>query len=66
LSNEFYEFLLNDTSKRARFYRWAKKMKKKWNIQEEKLIISIITIVTVSIISAIVPIYILPFYSTKA
>ncbi len=63
LSNDLYEFLLNDTSKRACFYRWAKKMKKKWNIKEEKLIISIIAIVIVSIITAILPVYVLPLYS---
>jgi hypothetical protein len=27
--NDLHEFLLNDTSKRARFYRWTNKMKKK-------------------------------------
>jgi hypothetical protein len=62
-SNDLHEFLLNDTSKRARFYRWTHKMKKKWNIKEEKLIISIIFIVMMSIASAIILHYILPIYS---
>jgi hypothetical protein len=61
--NDLHEFLLNDTSKRARFYRWTNKMKKKWNIKEEKLIISIISIVMMSIASAIILHYILPIYS---
>jgi len=63
LSNDLYEFLLNDTSKRARFYRWAKKMKKQWNIKEEKLIISIIAIIIISIGSAIAPVYLVPLFS---
>ena len=62
-SNDLYEFLLNDTSKRACFYRWAKKMKKKWHIKEEKLILSIITIVLVSIIVGIISIYVSPSHS---
>lgn len=52
------ESLHNGHSKRARFYQWAKKMKKEWNIKEEKLIITAITniignIVTISICSYI-------------
>jgi hypothetical protein len=35
-------FLLDGHSKRARFYRWAKKIKKQWNIEEEKLIVTAI------------------------
>ena len=36
-------------SKYARFYRWATKMKAKWNIEEEKLIITfIIEIITIT------------------
>ena len=41
-STDLYEYLLTDHSKRARFYRWAKKMKKQWDIREEKFIITII------------------------
>jgi len=37
------ESLLTGHSKRARFYRWAKKMKKEWNIKEEKLVMTAIT-----------------------
>ncbi|CAF2184905.1 unnamed protein product [Rotaria magnacalcarata] len=53
LPNILNESLHNGHSKRARFYRWAKKMKKEWNIKEEKLIITAITniIVTIVIIS---------------
>jgi hypothetical protein len=40
-----YEFLENDTSKSARFYRWVQKMKKQWNIKEEKLILTAIAVV---------------------
>jgi hypothetical protein len=63
LSDNLYEFLLNDTSKRPRLYRWAKKMKQQWNIKEEKLIISIIAIIIISIVGTIVPVYVLPLYS---
>jgi hypothetical protein len=42
LSIDCYEFLQTDTSKRARFYRWVHKIKKQWNIDEEKLIITTI------------------------
>lgn len=34
------EYLQSGTSLNARFYRWMKRIKKQWNIQEEKLIIS--------------------------
>ena len=62
-SNDLHEYLLNGNSKRARFYRWAKTIENQWNIKEEKLIISIIFIVMMSIGSAIVLVYILPIYS---
>jgi len=55
-----YEFLQNDNSKCARFYRWAKKMKIQWNIEEEKLIITIIVGVIASILTIIVSFYVLP------
>ncbi|UJR21585.1 hypothetical protein I4U23_024667 [Adineta vaga] len=35
ITNGLHEFLLNDNAKRARFYRWAKKVMKQWNIKEE-------------------------------
>lgn len=41
-TRDLYEYLLNDHSKHARFYRWVKKMKKQWNIEEEKLVITVI------------------------
>jgi hypothetical protein len=49
-SDDLYEFLQNDPSKRARFYRWAKKMMQQWNIEEEKLIITIFVGVFITII----------------
>ena len=55
------EFLQNSLSKRARFYRWAKHMKKKWNIKEEKLIISIISIIILSTVFIIISAYTMPF-----
>lgn len=61
-SDDLYEFLLNDTSKRACFYRWTKKLKKKWHIEEEKLILSIITIVLSSIIAGFIAVHVLPVY----
>ncbi|CAF1368621.1 unnamed protein product [Rotaria sordida] len=42
LPNVLNESLVDGHSKRARFYRWAKKIKKQWNIKEEKLIITLI------------------------
>ncbi|CAF1067982.1 unnamed protein product [Didymodactylos carnosus] len=38
-------------SKRARFYRWTKKIKKQWNIKEEKLIITLIIVILMFILS---------------
>lgn len=58
--NDLYEFLQNDTSKCARFYRWAKKMMKQWNIEEEKFIINIFITGIISIVAIIVLIYALP------
>ncbi|CAF3393953.1 unnamed protein product [Rotaria sp. Silwood2] len=50
LSIDRYEFLQHDTSIQVRFYRWIQKMKKQWNIEEEKLIVTtIVGIVTSSI-----------------
>ncbi|CAF4997072.1 unnamed protein product [Rotaria sp. Silwood1] len=47
LSIDRYEFLQHDTSIQVRFYRWIQKMKKQWNIEEEKLIVTtIVAIVT--------------------
>ena len=43
-------FLLNDHSKSARFCRWVKRIKKEWNIQEQKLIVIAISRVTITII----------------
>ncbi len=54
-----YKFLQNDTSKHARFYRWAKKMKKQWNIQQKTLIISTVASVSASIIVIILFVYVL-------
>jgi hypothetical protein len=45
-------------SKLARFYRWATKMKKEWNIKEEKLIITLIVGIIASIIMVITWIFI--------
>jgi hypothetical protein len=60
--NDLYEYLLNNHSKRARLYRWAKRMKKQWNIEEEKLIITIIVVVITSIVIAIWTSCFLHFY----
>lgn len=35
--------ILHGRSQCARFYRWAKKMKQKWNIKQEKLVITLIS-----------------------
>jgi hypothetical protein len=43
-------FLLNGHSKSARFYRWVKKIKKEWNIKEDKLIVTAIFCLIVTII----------------
>ena len=55
------EFLQNDASKRACFYRWTKKMKKKWNIEEEKLAITITVGIITSIIITILAVPLVPF-----
>ncbi|CAF3546717.1 unnamed protein product [Rotaria sp. Silwood1] len=44
-SSDRYEFLQNDISISTRFYRWVKKTKKQWNIEEEKLIITIVVFI---------------------
>ncbi|UJR24108.1 hypothetical protein I4U23_027075 [Adineta vaga] len=54
LADGLHEFLQNDNSKRACFYRWAKKMMKVWNIEEEKLIISVIFVTIVSVVATII------------
>jgi hypothetical protein len=41
---------VDDHSKRARFYRWVKKIKKQWNIEEEKLIVTAIAGMIISFI----------------
>ena len=46
--NKRYEYLQNDTSTSPRFYRWAKKMNKRWNIEEEKLIMTTIVDIIIS------------------
>jgi hypothetical protein len=56
-SDDLYEFLENDTSKRARFYRWTNKIKQQWNIKEEKLIITAIVGGITSIVVTIVTVY---------
>jgi hypothetical protein len=53
LSDILNESLLTGHSKRARFYWWAKKMKKEWNIKDEKLIMTAITTPITLIISLI-------------
>ncbi len=57
-----YEFLQNGTSKHARFYQWVKKLKKQWNIEEEKLIITAIAGIITSIIIIILSVYVLTSY----
>ena len=49
LDENFFE----SSSKLARFYRWATKMKSQWNIQEEKLVFTFIHQLIVCIISMI-------------
>ena len=46
--NKRYEYLQNDTSTSPRFYRWAKKMNKRWNIEEEKLNMTTIVDIIIS------------------
>jgi len=59
-----YEFLQNGNSKCASFYRWVKKIKIQWNIEEEKLIITTIFGLITSIFVIIMSIYVLvPDYS---
>jgi hypothetical protein len=58
LPNRFNGCLLTGHSKRARFYRWAKRMKTKWNIKDEKLTINLI-IGTIIVIVAIAMVVIL-------
>lgn len=59
------DYLEKDTSKSAQFYRWAEKMKKQWNIEEEKLIIttfvSLISCPIFGIIDVLYPISFSPF-----
>ena len=52
-----YEYLQNDTSRPARFYRWAKEMKKRWNIEEEKLIITTVVGIIMSVLCIILCIH---------
>lgn len=59
-----HEFLLDGHSKRARFYRWVKKIKKKWNVKEEKLIITAIAGVTASIFVIFLNCCIFPYFLT--
>ena len=59
-SDDRYQFLENSISKRARFYRRVNKMKKQWNIKQDKLIITVIIGTITSIFSVIVSVYILP------
>lgn len=54
-----YEYLQKDTAIRARFYRWAKKTKKKWNIDEEKLFVSTVVGMFTSVSVTILCVYVL-------
>ena len=54
-----YAFLQNDTSLCARFYRSAKKMKKQWNIEEEKLYVTTVVGIITSVIIIILCVYVL-------
>jgi hypothetical protein len=46
-----------DHSKLARFYRWATEMKEQWNIEEEKLVITLIFAIITTIIIIIMCIF---------
>ena len=51
------EYLKNDISRPARFYRWTKKMKKQWNIEDEKIFISTFVGIIVSVLCVILCVY---------
>jgi hypothetical protein len=57
--NNLDAFLQNDTSKRARFYRWVQKMKHQWNIKDEKLIITIFVVMTTTVINTVMYMHVL-------
>jgi hypothetical protein len=61
----FDECLFDGHSKLARFYRWAMKMKRQWNIKEEKLIITSIVGMIASIILVTTWIFFIHFNSSK-
>lgn len=58
LGENFFE----SHSKLARFYRWAMKMKSHWNIQDEKLVFTLITEIILCIIIRIVIFFFLDFW----
>ncbi len=52
--NDPNRFSLDGQSRCTRFYHWVKAMKKQWNIKEDKLIITFIASVIVTILTSIV------------